>query len=249
MKNPEVLVLKLRQLITSMPDLATRPLKSEAVAWLAQGSVLVDQTYAGEVSVEPISFVAEMDLLSQRMPMHPTGRLINILHRALAKAEAATPVPAGGFIAKGAAFDAFQVIGQVLSQAKSDILVVDPYMDEKVLTHYVRQAANGVNIRLLADREYTKPDALLPAMARWKEQFGAERPLEIRFTKRKQLHDRDLMIDKVGVWYMTQSLKDFANRSHGSVAQVDAEQAAMKIATYELLWSEANKLEEPVKGA
>lgn len=242
MKNPEALVFQLRQHVNAMPDLETRPLKPESVAWLAQGSVLVEQVFQGEIATDPVFYVAEMDLLAQQ-PKHPPGRLINILHRALARAEAAAPMPRGGFITKGAAFDAYQVIGQVIARTKTDLLIVDPYMDERVLTHYAQQAPRGVTVRLLYDREYTKPDALIPGVMRWTKQFGSERPLEVRQSKRKSLHDRDLVIDGTRVWYMTQSLKDFADRSHGSIGEVDSEQAAMKIATYDLLWSEATKLE------
>lgn len=242
MKNPETLVFQLRQHVQAMPDLGPRPLTLESVAWLATGSALVEQVYQGEISTEPVFYVAEMDLMAQQ-PTHPPGRLINILHRALARAEAAAPIPMGGFITKGATFDAYQVIGQVLLRAKTDILIVDPYMDEKVLTHFARQALQGVTVRLLSDREYTKPDVLLPGVMQWRKQFGTERPLEVRQAKRKHLHDRDLVIDGSGVWYMTQSLKDFATRSHASVGEVGSEQAAMKIATYDLLWSEATPLE------
>lgn len=239
-----MLVFKLRQLINSMPALEARPLPRDAVAWLAQCSVVVAQTYEGRISPDPSSFNFEMDSLAGPY-VHSPAKLINILHRALAIAETDAPMPSGGFITKGATFDAYQVVGEVLRQAKSDVLIIDPYMDERVLTDYAKLAPEGVSMRLLTDREYTKPDALLPGMTRWKAQFEGKRPLEIKFTKRKMLHDRDLVVDRTGVWYMTQSLKDFANRSHGSIAEVDPQQAAMKIDTYELLWTDATPIQQP----
>ena len=57
-----------------------------------------------------------------------------IVHEALAKAELNAPATAqGSFIAAGSTFDAFAAVGKVLAEAKTDVLMVDPYADEKVL--------------------------------------------------------------------------------------------------------------------
>ena len=67
-------------------------------------------------------------------------------------------------------------VGKVLSKAKADVLILDPYMDEKTLTDFAPLAPERVQIRLLADKKYHKP-TLAPAVSRWQSQFGASRPL------------------------------------------------------------------------
>ena len=60
----------------------------------------------------------------------------------------------GAFIPAGNAFDALAALSKVLRLAATDLLIVDPYMDEKTLIDYVRLANAGVTIRLLADAAY-----------------------------------------------------------------------------------------------
>jgi hypothetical protein len=49
----------------------------------------------------------------------------------------------GSFIAAGSTFDAFVAVGKALSEAKTNVLMVDPYADEKALTDYALLAPDG----------------------------------------------------------------------------------------------------------
>ena len=90
-----------------------------------------------------------------------------MLRRALAVAEMRAPVSAqGAFIAAGNSFDAFAAVGKVLATATGDILIIDPYLDEKALTDFAPLAHEGVSIRLLAGMRvltnrhfFRRPDA------------------------------------------------------------------------------------------
>jgi hypothetical protein len=68
----------------------------------------------------------------------------------------------GTFIAAGHSFDAFTAVSRVLGTAKTDVLIVDPYADEKVLINYAVLAPEQVSVRLLADQGYYRK-ALKPA--------------------------------------------------------------------------------------
>jgi hypothetical protein len=79
------------------------------------------------------------------------------LHRALAHAELRAPLPArSAFIPAGNAFDAMVAVGKVLGGTTLDVLIVDPYMDEKALTDFAPLAPDRVAIRLLADEDSHK---------------------------------------------------------------------------------------------
>jgi hypothetical protein len=72
-----------------------------------------------------------------------------IMHRALARAELRAPVASqGAFIAAGNSFEAFAAVGKVLSAVTTDVLIVDPYADEKLLTDYAMQAPEGIGVRV-----------------------------------------------------------------------------------------------------
>jgi hypothetical protein len=165
--------------------------------------------------------------------------IANILYRALAIAELNAPVSVkGAFIPAGNAFDALAAVTKVLSGATEDVLIVDPYMDEKALTDFAPLTPEGVAVRLLADHQDHKP-TLRPAVERWKSQYGQKRPLAARLAGARVLHDRLIIVDGTEVWVLTQSLKDFAARSPASIVRSDSDTAALKVSAYQAIWDAA----------
>jgi hypothetical protein len=47
--------------------------------------------------------------------------------------------------------DAYAAVGKVLGTAKADVLMVDPYADEKAVTEYALLVPDNVTVRLVAD--------------------------------------------------------------------------------------------------
>jgi hypothetical protein len=165
-----------------------------------------------------------------------------IVRRALAKAELKAPATAqGSFIPAGNVFDAMAAIGKILGGATRDVLIVDPYMDERALTDFAPLVPEHVAIRLLSDLDSVKP-TLRPAAARWAAQYGTSRPLAAKLAPARTLHDRLIAIDGATVWVLTQSLNAFATRSPASIVRVDDETANLKIAAYQAMWGHATPL-------
>jgi hypothetical protein len=147
----------------------------------------------------------------------------------------------GTFIPAGNEFDAMAAIAKVAERATSDLLVVDPYMDAKALTDFAPLAREGVRIRLLSDQHSHKP-TLAPASERWRSQYKSTRPLEVRLTVPRTLHDRILITDGADVFVLTQSLNAIASRSPASIVRADAESAALKVAAYGGIWNAATPM-------
>jgi hypothetical protein len=247
-QDPEVLYRELGQLVAEQPlDLfGTLPISAETHRWLGRAAILVDEVTSPEdpaAAYDQIAFSTAVDGLNSVLRQSNAHQIITILHRALARAERNAPAAAqGAFIPAGAAFNVFQVLGKVLGEAAKDVLIVDAYMDAKVLTDFVPLAQEKVAVRLLSDSFSTKPEALRPAAERWAKQYGSSRPLDVRLTAPRLLHDRLIVVDGAKVWSLTQSIKDFAARSHASVLRVDNEIAKQKIQAYEAMWAGAQKL-------
>ncbi|SJM29975.1 phosphatidylserine/phosphatidylglycerophosphate/cardiolipin synthase family protein [Mesorhizobium delmotii] len=163
--------------------------------------------------------------------------LWSILQRALARAELAAPASSSGaFLPVGSAMDAMTAIGKVFKEPRSRILIVDPYLDETILTDFAPMIPEGVKIDLLSDSATAKA-TLAPAVKRWTSQYGAVRAIEARNTGPRLLHDRLIVIDDNRVWNVSQSFKDFAARSPASLVVVTADVAALKIPAYAALWT------------
>lgn len=146
----------------------------------------------------------------------------------------------GAFVAAGDVHDAFAIVGKVLAEANSDLLIVDPYANEVLLQDFVVTAPENALVRILTTPQYKA--ALQPAVERWRKQYGKGRPLEVRISGPKLLHDRLIIVDQTTAWSLTQSFKDLAARSPTSIIRAPPDIAQAKIEAYTDLWSNAQAL-------
>jgi hypothetical protein len=234
--EPEALYHHVGRLIESMSDLAQRQTSPEAQRWLGQADALV--TLAGDVR-DAVDWRGYVRSLKSPMPasrVQAAEGIAQVLYRLLAKAELlAPPGVKGTFIPVGSMFDAFAAISRILSAAKLDVFIVDPYLDESALTEFGQAVPVGVLLRLLADDDGHKP-TLPPAATKWNAQYGAARPLAVRLATPRSLHDRAIFVDRKSAWTLSQSLKDFAKRSPAEIVRAD-DTAELKIAAYEAIWA------------
>jgi hypothetical protein len=237
--DPESLYLQLGQLVAEMPHLTgAGQITPEIDRWLGRAAYLVTEAGVGS---DPFSFTTASDGLNNSIMRDLYAHQISaIIFRALAFTEAKAPTSArGGFVGVHQDLDALQVVGKLLAEARQGVLIVDPYMDAKVFTDFGPTAPLGATVRLLTDSHYTRVEAVRPAMLRWIQQFGATRPIEVRLSAPRTLHDRLIFADGTMVWSLTQSLKDFAGRSPALAQRLDPDPAKMKIDFYEGVWAAA----------
>jgi len=247
---PEALYLQLGQHVAEMPDVLTVDARGnvpvDVLRWLGRAANLIEMVYASDLgNSDPLYFRLACNGLGGPIVLRSGNAhdISAIVFRALAKAEANAPAGArGSFVPAGAGFSALQSVGKVLQEAATDVLIVDPYLDATALTDFAPLVAENVALRLLGDSATTKPDSLRPATQRWVAQHAAARPLEIRLSAPRALHDRLILIDRQIVWVLTQSLKDFAKRSPASVNRADPEVGQLKIAHYDGACHSATRL-------
>ena len=241
--DPTQALLRLQTLVQTMPFLEgvdeRLQIQTETLKWLGQLQAVVS---AMKLHAEEIGLRSATNTLVRTRGSSGTDEIRAVLFRALAEAELHAPASEqGSFIAAGHALDAYASISKVLASAGKEILLVDPYLDGKALTDFMPGAQEGVKLRVISDEANAKP-SLEPAAHKWVAQFDASRPLEVRLAPARSLHDRLIVVDGFEVWSLTQSLKDFANRSPGSIIKVDPETSALKIGAYEKFWAESRTI-------
>ena len=229
---------RLGHIIQTMPSFL-HSITPDEMLWLGRSQAVLEQTSA---NLDVAEFkVAMDDVIKETRTFHHNRAVLTVkavLYRALARAELNAPVESqGSFIAAGSQVDALAAISKVLSPTKNQAMIIDPYMDEKTITDFVPLAPEGVLLRLLSDKRNVLP-SLKPAVTRWIAQYP-KRPIEVKITKPRALHDRLIMVDQDTVFVATQSLKDLATRSSASVIKVDGELAKLKIEAYEAIWEDA----------
>jgi len=241
--DPQALYTQLGRLIESAPNFggASR-LTAEQHKWLGQAHALVTQ--AGAIA-DAVTIAQSVPNLTNGMAVtraRAQEAILGAVYRALATAELAAPANAqGAFIPAGNAFDAHVAFAKVFGAATKEVLIVDPYMDDKALTEFGVLAPEGTTIRLLSDERTFKP-ALPPAVAKWREQYKISRPLEAKLAPPSSLHDRLVIVDQRDVWVLTQSTNAFATRAPASIVRVDPETAALKLAAYVTVWTASKPL-------
>jgi hypothetical protein len=232
--DPETLYRQLGRLIETVPDfLPFGDLTAEQQRWLGRARALIRETNDIALTAGFTHVIGQFHG-PQRADMLPM--LMQNLFDALAVAELKAPPSAqGAFIPAKNSFDAFAAINKILQSATSDVLIVDPYLDATFLTEFGGSIPESISLRLLSDQVTVKP-SLAPAARAWADQHGVTRPLKVRSSNPKELHDRLIIIDKTIAYSLTQSFKDFAKRSPAEIVRTD-DTAELKISAYEEVWA------------
>lgn len=230
--TPEELYIAIGRTIEEQPNPENM---NEILRWLGRARALVDQIS----KLDAAEITAATSVRVHGDPWFVITTANAALYRALAVAELNAPVSTqGSFIPAGNALDAMAAVGKVLQAATKSVLLVDPYMDQKALTDYAPLAPEGVEVFLMSDAATVKP-TFSPAVARFKQQFGAKRPLEARLAAPRILHDRLVIIDQATAFTVTQSFNALADRSPASIVRTDPETAVLKVDAYGSLWAAA----------
>lgn len=241
--TPEAVYMRLGQLVAEMPELAKPSMPPETQLWLGRVVALIEEMGATGISdaIEIKFATRDLDSPHPGLRRSAADKITQALYRSLARAEIAAPATVqGAFVAAGDVHDAFAIVGKVLAEANSDLLIVDPYANEVLLQDFVVIAPENAVVRILTTPQYKA--ALQPAVERWRKQYGKGRPLEVRISGPKLLHDRLIIVDQTTAWSLTQSFKDLAARSPTSIIRTPPDMAQAKIEAYTDLWSNAQAL-------
>lgn len=234
--DPTTLYLQLVHCVASMPSFRfTAALTLEQQEWLGMTHALVEGT--GALTEAHTFRQRSLDLSNKHIGPAALEEVTLILHRAVGRAKLRSPASVSqALLPVNASFDAFATIAGILTSATSAVMIVDPYLDYKVL-EFARAAHEHVVIQLLTDSKQHGAD-FLPAVDQWWKQFGKTRPLEVRLAPKGALHDRMIFLDGTVAWTLTQSFNKLAARSPAEIVRVD-HIAAEKIAAYTAYWSTA----------
>lgn len=112
-------------------------------------------------------------------------------------------IPTQGVFFDGQIFDAYELISKIIRSAKKEIMLIDNYIDESVLTHLGKREVNVEAI--IYTRKITKQLEL--DIDKHNSQYA---PILIR--KLSESHDRFLIIDRNELYHIGASLKDLGKK-------------------------------------
>lgn len=233
---PEQLLAEIQDIIRSMPgprDFGRNP--DNCIPWLGRANAAMNQWDAPRsmVHFEPeVRRYASLQANADRVNFIPfRQQLLMLLHQAENDLRLRTTGPLSIGVAAGRVFEYFDELRKIIETAKSDLLIVDPYLDAEFVSRYLPFAGNGTTVRLLARERIA---TLKPAVEAFVAQSGCG--VEVRTTG--GFHDRYLFVDGQACFQSGASFKDGARKTPTVLVQITDAFPSVK-ATYESLWINA----------
>jgi hypothetical protein len=104
---------------------------------------------------------------------------------------------------KGQFYDAYQLIRDIIKQAKASIIIIDNYIDDTLLDTLASKSKGVIVTIITSSVKKVSPQAL----AKFNKQYG-----EIRIVISKDFHDRFIVLDNKEVYALGASIKDLGNK-------------------------------------
>ncbi len=216
-----------------IPDFAKyNPASRLHQAWLGRVHALVSMWN----EFEAISFrTASNNLPLNVMREMSVAQIVGTLHRAIADLELKVPeLPAQAF-GPGAVYDFMRNLRELLRSATSELLVIDPYLDDQVFDAYLSIVPNQVKVRLLV-YQYA------PSVKAGLEKFLSQSHMNVEVRSSKSIHDRVVFIDNRTCWVLGQSIKDAAKAKPTYIAPIATDAMQLKLTDYENIWIKATPI-------
>ncbi len=112
-------------------------------------------------------------------------------------------LPSRGLFFNGQVFEAYELMSRFIRSAKENIVLIDNYIDERVLTHFSKKR-KGVEVLLLT-KKVTRQ--LLLDIEKANQQYGGYSVRRFDIS-----HDRFLIIDNHEIYHIGASLKDLGKK-------------------------------------
>jgi len=105
----------------------------------------------------------------------------------------------------GQIYDAYNLIVSIIKKATKEILIIDNYIDNKVL-EILSSKQDGVNVVLIGENNALKSIEI----QKFNAQYG-----RLKTIKSNKFHDRFIVIDKKELYHVGASIKDLGKRCFG----------------------------------
>ncbi len=233
---PEQLLLEVQDIIRSMPGPRDFGANADVcIPWLGRANAAMNQWDAPRsmIHFEPeVRKYATLQANADRVNFTPFRQhLLMLLHQAESDLRLRTSGPLSIGVSAGRVFEYFDELRKLIETAKSDLLMIDPYLDAEFVSRYLNFVSQGTKVRMLARERIS---TLKPAVAAFVAQSG----LSVEIRSVGGFHDRYLLVDGQACYQSGASFKDGARKTPTVLVQITDAFASIK-ATYEQLWSNA----------
>jgi hypothetical protein len=134
-----------------------------------------------------------------------------------------------GVYEPGGQYNFYRDLSSIISTAKTELFIIDAYLNEQVFNLYVEKVPDRVKVRILSK----KIDDNVVAVAKM---YAGGRPLELRSSA--DVHDRAVFIDRSG-WVIGQSIKDAARTKLAHMIELEGQTLTASRKIHDQIWDAA----------
>jgi len=231
--TPQILLSKLESLLKSKPPLeGLGNYTEDQFSWLGKAKAAISEWNSSESG----QFNEAVDnLLKNSDRKYNNGIIMAFLHDVIARLENSIPQKEGQAFGPGAAYDFFKALNDIIASAKTEILVIDPYLDAEIFDGYLNKLPDGVSVRLLLSKNSQN---IRVAANKFQTQFT----LKIEMRKSSEIHDRVIFVDQKECWVLGASIKDAAIKKPTYLAPLSPDVASDKQKHYETIWASSTQI-------
>ena len=225
----EQLALEIEDLIRTMPglrDFSVNP--DKCVPWLGRASAAMRAWSSHSIlHFEPLARVVST---GGRFDLSGTHRnMLLQLHQAQNDLRLHSTGLLSVGINSGRVFDYFDEIRKIIESAKTDLLVVDAYLDAEFVSRYLTHVSVGTSVRLLSRERLASLKSAIVVLS-------AQNNILIEIRSAPGFHDRYMIVDGLACYQSGTSFKDGVRKTPTTLTQITDAFAAVQ-ATYEGIWA------------
>ena len=169
--------------------------------------------------------------MRQRQGDRQLDNMLSVLRSAVAQLRWKLPDPKQVFIPSGSPHDAYIEIRSIIRQATTEVLIIDPWVDE-TLWPLLTNLPAGCWIRILG--EHLKGDFKIEAA-----KFLAQHGVSIQVRTTSKYHDRFIVLNGKRCFHLGASIKDAGNKAFALSEFERPQLIAVTLADAEAEWATA----------
>jgi len=231
-----IILLKLSELVENAPDLSTEPPagNSPQRQWVAEVGALISKVS----SQRKARFELAKGMLSGLWDMGIKdihGMALDVIEELRLELELNGKADIGSTYTPGQEYEYFSDMKDILRGAESKIFIIDPYFDGEAFGNYVDSINSVIEVRILANRHAREVKAYV-------DKHHAQYDSDIKVKKRKDLHDRLVIIDDTDCWITGGSLNHGGKKSPAYLMPVNSDLAEQKLEIYDDIWNDTQDI-------
>jgi len=232
-----IILMKLSELMDNVPDFSTKPASAGASPqrqWIAEVGALISKVSSGKKR----SFGTAKSMLGQYWNYsieQIQGLALDVIEELKLELELSGRADVGSAYASGEIYRFFADLKSIVSGAKSEIFLIDPYFDGEAFNNYLADVSSEIKVRIFAN-EYVQE------VKTYIDKHQAEYNSIVETKKSKKLHDRLIIIDRTDCWITGGSVNHAGNKSPAYLIPVSTEIAKDKLEIYENIWNVSQEI-------